>query len=359
MVRPTSVDELAGAIRSAKGSIVPMGASTQMEFGNPLRGADSVIDMRGLARITDYNPADLTIHVEAGVTLGQLQQAVEANNQALPLDPWNGPEATIGGIAAANTQGPLRAVGTIRDWIIGMRVVHADGTVSKTGGKVVKNVTGYDLAKLYTGSLGSLAVIAEISLKLRASFGKTVTAIAEFDRVDAALARANEIRHSMLQPLACEIIGPRPAVWLRFGEHPRAVEWQLKNLPQADWKFFEGPQEKLQWDALRLKFLGMGPIVVRVVGVPSAVTELIQAFKPAGWIAHALNGIIFMTVQSVEEVRQIRQRYPAIVERAPLTVRRSIPTFGVTGSEARLMREMKRTLDPDGRLNPGRHVDGE
>src|SRR4029077_649280 len=108
------------------------------------------------------------------------------NNQMLPLDPWNGPAATIGGIAAAKAQGPLLPTGTIRDWIIGMRVVHVDGRMSKTGGRVVKNVTGYDLAKLYTGSLGSRAVITEISFKLRAQFPKTATAVAHVERFSAA-----------------------------------------------------------------------------------------------------------------------------------------------------------------------------
>src|SRR4051812_3572657 len=158
-----------------------------MEFGNPLRAADCVVDLSGLSRITTYNPAELTIHVEAGTTLGQIQSALTPNKQALPLDPWNGPSATIGGIAATNAQGPMRAMGGIRDWIIGMRVVHVDGRVSKTGGRVVKNVTGYDLAKLYTGSLGSLAMIAEISFKLRAQFPKTATAIAAFDNTGSAM----------------------------------------------------------------------------------------------------------------------------------------------------------------------------
>ena len=139
-------------------------------------------------RVTSYNPADLTITVEAGVTLGEIQDLLGRNNQSLALNPWNGSSATIGGIAAANSQGPFRQVGTIRDWVIGMRVVHANGRMSKTGGRVVKNVTGYDLAKLYIGSLGILAIIVEISLKLRPAFAKTATAIAEFAKATEALA---------------------------------------------------------------------------------------------------------------------------------------------------------------------------
>ncbi len=187
-----------------------MGSGTQMEFGNPLRAADCVVDLSGLSRITTYNPAELTIHVEAGATLGQIQSALAPNKQALPLDPWNGPSATIGGIAAANAQGPMRAIGGIRDWIIGMTVIHVDGRVSKTGGRVVKNVTGYDLAKLYTGSLGSLTVIAEISFKLKAQFPKTSTAIAEFENLQAALAVLGQ---NSKEPASADCVRARRRVW--------------------------------------------------------------------------------------------------------------------------------------------------
>src|SRR4029079_16825992 len=102
-------------------------------FGNLLQRADCAIDLRGLSRITEYIPADLTIHVEPGVTLEQLQHALLENNQFLALDPWNGPTATIGGIAAANAQGPLRASGTIRDWITGRKVVEVMGGGPKMG----------------------------------------------------------------------------------------------------------------------------------------------------------------------------------------------------------------------------------
>src|SRR5215470_17624736 len=173
-------------LSTEKGSVVPIGARTHTHYGNPLRRADCAVDLTRLARITEYVPADLTVHVEPGVTLEQLQHALLENSQFLPLDPWNGPSATIGGIAATNAQGPFRAVGTIRDWIIGMKVVEVNGRISKAGGRVVKNVTGYDLHKLYTGSLGTLAIIAEISLKLRAKYARTATVIARFPDLHAA-----------------------------------------------------------------------------------------------------------------------------------------------------------------------------
>jgi glycolate oxidase FAD binding subunit len=360
--RPESVEELAAVIAEEKGSVIPMGSGTQMEFGNPLRSADCVVDLSRLSRITTYNPAELTIHVEAGATLDQIQSALAANKQALPLDPWNGPTATIGGIAAANAQGPMRAIGGIRDWIIGMKVIHIDGRVSKTGGRVVKNVTGYDLAKLYTGSLGTLVVIAEISFKLKAQFPRTSTAIAEFQNLQDALAVLGRIRKSPLQPIACELVGKSGsanAIWVRFGEHPAAVAWQIAQLPAADWKIFDGEEESSAWERLRTQFAKLGPIVVRVVGLPSEIGTMIEQFHPTSWIAHAASGIVLMTFDNADGIGRIRQQFPAVIERAPLDVRRRVATFGVAGTEKRLIREMKQKFDPDGRLNPGRHIDGE
>jgi glycolate oxidase FAD binding subunit len=359
IVSPANLEELSELIAAEKGSIVPVGAGTQLEFGNPLQSADCVVSLARLNRITTYNPAELTIHVEAGATLDQIQSALAANNQTLPLDPWSGGAATIGGIAAANAQGPLRATGTIRDWIIGMTVVHVDGRRSKTGGRVVKNVTGYDLAKLYTGSLGSLAVIAEISFKLRPRFEETVTAVAEFATVSEAVAVLGAVRKSTLQPIACEFVGPKCTVWIRFGEHPRAVEMQVANLPSASWKLFEGAEEAAAWDRLRAAYTAMGPILLRVIGKPTDVPGIIETYEPSSWIAHAMNGIVLMPVGDAQSVEGVRSKFPAVVERAPREIRKRVGTFGVDGAVKRLMVDMKRTFDPERRLNPGRHIDGE
>ena len=359
-LRPGSIEELSELLIGEKGAVVPAGAATQMYFGNPLRRADCLVDTKALSRITEYVPADLTIHVEAGVTLEQLQRTLLENNQFLPLDPWCGPSATIGGIAAVNAQGPFRAVGTIRDWIIGMKVVEVDGRISKAGGRVVKNVTGYDLQKLYTGSLGTLAVIAEVSLKLRAKFARMATAVARFADVESAASCVAAVRKSALQPLACEWVGSENQVWLRFGEHPRAVDWQLQNLPpMAEWQVFEGPEEAAQWERLRDAYNAMGPIVVRAVGLPSTVREIISEYRPGAWVAHALNGIVLMQVKSGDEIRRLREKYRTVIEKAPLAVRREIPTFGLSEAEYDLTKRMKEAFDPEGRLNPGRHVDGE
>ena len=359
VVRPESIEDLSEIIANEKGSIVPLGARTQTYFGNLLRSADCAIDLSGLRRITEYNPADLTVHVQAGVTLGQLQQALIENNQFLPLDPWNGPNATIGAIAAANAQGPFRAVGTIRDWIIGMKVVEVTGRISKAGGRVVKNVTGYDLHKLYTGSIGTLAIIAEMSLKLRAKFGRTATSIAKAADVSGGAQLVASIRHSAIEPVACEWVGPENEIWVRLGEHPSAVDWQLKNLPPADWTILEGGEESAAWERLRSRYDRLAPIVLRIVGLPSSAHEIIKEYRPPAWIAHALNGIVLAEVWTAADIWRVREKYRAVIERAPLEIRRDLPTFGLKDAEYNLMNRMKHAFDPEGRLNAGRHVDGE
>jgi hypothetical protein len=169
----------------------------------------------------------------------------------------------------------------------------------------------------------------------------------------------NALRKSPLQPIACEFVGPKHAVWLRFGEHPRAVEMQLAQLPSASWKVYEGTEEAAAWERLRAVYAAMGPILLRVVGKPTDIPGIIDAYGPQSWIAHAMNGIVLMTLGDMQSVEGVRRKYPAIVERAPREIRRRLGTFGVQGSVKRLMMDMKRTYDPERRLNPGRHIDGE
>jgi hypothetical protein len=134
---------------------------------------------------------------------------------------------------------------------------------------------------------------------------------------------------------------------------------QLAQLPTASWKVHEGDEEAAAWNSLSADYAGMGPIVLRVVGKPTDVPGIIDAYGPASWIAHGMNGIVLMALRDVERAEAVRRKYPAIVERAPREIRKRFGTFGVQGSVKRLMLDMKRTYDPERRLNPGRHIDGE
>ena len=134
---------------------------------------------------------------------------------------------------------------------------------------------------------------------------------------------------------------------------------QIAHLPAAPWKVFEDAEETAAWERLRGARAAMGPVVVRVIGKPTDLQGIIEAYGPSSWIAHAMNGIVLMALGDIQSIEAIRQKFPVVVERAPRDTRRQVGTFGVRGAAKRLMLDMKRTYDPEGRLNPGRHIDGE
>lgn len=358
VLTPSTTDELSGMMRSETGTIAPVGGGTQLSIGNPLDPIDTAIETRKLDKVTEYVPGDLTVHVESGVRLKQLAVVLGEYNQMIPLDPWTDPEATIGGIVATNVQGPLHTVGRVRDWIIGMKVVQVGGRQSKTGGRVVKNVSGYDLGKLYTGSFGSLAVISEISFKLRAQYETTATARIYVDGFAAAEKIIQEIRSGPFEPISLVWSGPPHTIAVRFGEHPHAVKWQLEQLPSGDWERLDQTSEKAVWEDVAHQYRRLTEPVVRVAALPSQVRYILERFEPKSWLVHAANGTILMTVD-MEDILRLRQEFHAVIERASLGVRKKIPTFGLKGDEFELMSKLKMTFDPEGRLNPGRHVDGE
>ncbi len=169
-VRPPDRDAVAEVMKWAAShgvTVAPRGGGTQAELGNVPARLDAALDLRGCNRLLDFQPQDLTVTVEAGMTLETLQRELAQGGKSLSIEAPRAAESTIGGILASGFTGPRRAAyGLPRDWIIGIGVVGADGTQTKAGGRVVKNVTGYDLNKLYAGSLGTLGIIVETSFKL-------------------------------------------------------------------------------------------------------------------------------------------------------------------------------------------------
>ena len=171
VIIPGDINQLAAVLALAhreKLAVVPWGGGTTMAMGHPPERLDLVLSLARLDRVLEHEPADLTACVQAGITMAALQAQLGSRRQWWPVDPPLAATATVGGVLASNASGPKRLLyGTARDLLIGITVVHADGAISKAGGKVTKNVTGYDMMKLYIGSLGTLAVIAEATLKLR------------------------------------------------------------------------------------------------------------------------------------------------------------------------------------------------
>src|SRR2546427_315888 len=212
VVFPGSVEEVSTtmAFASAEGlKVVPRGSGTKMALGGIPDRVDLVVVLSRLNGVVDYEPADMTATFRAGSLLKEAQAVLGRNGQFIGLDPPYADLATLGGILATNSSGPRRLrYGASRDLVIAIRVVHADGKVTKGGAKVVKNVTGYDMNKLYIGSLGTLGIIVEATFRLHPMPAVERTCLASLDSVDAARDVVARILDSPLVPFAVELLNP-------------------------------------------------------------------------------------------------------------------------------------------------------
>ncbi len=212
VVAPGSLESLAAIVRMASEqgyAVIPRGGGTKMDFGPSPSRADIVVSLERLNRIVAHEPADQTATVEAGITLAGLQAGLGKRGQFLPLDPPHGDAGTLGGALATNASGVLRtSFGTARDLVIGARVVQADGTVIRSGGQVVKNVAGYDLNKMYIGSLGTLGILAEVNLKLQPLPAAGRLLIGTTAGIEEAAECAFRVMDSEIMPSFLEVASP-------------------------------------------------------------------------------------------------------------------------------------------------------
>ena len=215
VARPGSPGEVAELVRLAaaeKLAIIPAGARTKLSIGMPPSRYDLAIDMTRLNRITAYDPGDLTLGVEPGCKLADLQKTLEQHNQVLPLAVPFTYQTTVGGAISSGVDSPLRQFyGTARDYVLGMEFVTGEGAQTKSGGRVVKNVTGYDLHKLMIGALGTLGIITRVNFKTFPLPRRSRGFLAFFSGHDGALDLRRRIEQSPLTPLTLEILSPEVA----------------------------------------------------------------------------------------------------------------------------------------------------
>ena len=208
MLTPENEGALIDLLRAGQ-PVHAIGSGTKQHHGPPLMKEAQVVSLRKLERITSYEPGDLVVTVQAGARLADLQAALAEQGQWLPVDPPYG-NATIGGILATNSSGPRRlGYGTLRDHLIGLRVAGPDGTITRSGGRVVKNVTGFDLHKLHIGAFGSLGVLLEANFKLRPRPEITAAFVFSCDSVEEAHALLLKVFDSRLRPVALEAMDSR------------------------------------------------------------------------------------------------------------------------------------------------------
>jgi glycolate oxidase FAD binding subunit len=215
IVRPGSAAEVVEIVRianDARLALCPVGAGTKLEFGPSPDRCDVAVNLSRMSRIADYDPGDLTLSVEPGLLLSALAAALAPENQFVPLEGPCGMEGTVGGTLATGVSGPLRQTyGTARDFVLGMEFVTGYGKLVKSGGRVVKNVTGYDLHKLLIGSLGTLAIITRINLRTYPAFRARQTFMARVQSCSSALDLRRKIAQSSLAPCAMDIVSPELA----------------------------------------------------------------------------------------------------------------------------------------------------
>jgi glycolate oxidase FAD binding subunit len=403
---PASVEEMSQAVRIANQAdvaVIPWGGGTRMGIGFPPRAADLVVRTERLNEIVEYEPADLTVTVQAGITLGALQERLKAEGQFLALDPAAADRATIGGIIASNASGPLRLLyGSARDLVIGTRVVNADGIASKAGGRVVKNVAGYDLNKLYVGSLGTVGIVVELSFKLHPLPQSQGMLVAAFRTVDDAAEAVGKIYRSPLGPAAIELLDATAASQAKSGltipeagcalvavatGFDKAVDRQLRDMAEmcatADTESVRDPDPiEAWWAALReLPDPSAKDVILLKAAVPPArsahtLDTLRRQIAEAGFTAalqsHAGSGIVYARIDArawgdeassrlstlVEQARaHIRgESGSLVVEACPPQAKANLDVWGDPGDGFPVMRALKEKLDPKGTLNPGRFV---
>jgi glycolate oxidase FAD binding subunit len=386
---PASRDEVAGCLRAcsdASFAVVPSGFGSWLDCGNLLKSADLVLSLDRMNRIIDYSPPDLTATVEAGMALSEFNAAAAVERQWLPLDPTGMRLATIGAIAACNSSGPLRlAYGTPRDYVIGLRVAHIDGTESKAGGRVVKNVAGYDMNKLYIGSFGTLAVITEVTLKLR-PLPESIVTVAVTPRGRAILADlAKRIRASDLQPVSLFIIrdlseerasGYEESLLVRFAESRQAVNHQVETVEKLAGEEYRvailsAEQDSVTWQRVAETGNQVARTIIKIsVPVSKALGFYEHADLDDGSVAAVDAGTGIIRIMFKKEEASARERITILrsracemggslfIERAAEGVKGEVDAWGDVGATEHLMRALKAKFDPQSLLNPGRFVAG-
>lgn len=377
-VAPSEIGEfrerLAGA--AAAGSSIEIGgAFSKRSMGGPAAPADIAISTRNLNRLLIYEPADLTISVEAGMRYVQLSETLAANNQFLPLDPPFGADATVGGILAANTSGPRRrCYGTARDMLIGMEFATLEGKLVKSGGMVVKNVTGLDMGKLMIGSFGTLAAIVTANFKVFPRPEKTATLA--FVSADAAalLDVRRSILQSVLQPLAMDWLNADATAGVGLaGGHALLLEVAGSTATveryRAELAVFQShavAMEEIEdgvWRGVRefaSRSLSQHPAgaVIRVPATASRIGDLIQIAGELGAAAllRAGNAVGYLAVDSAEAARVGLQRlrgdgFLAVVEAGSAAIRNELELWRASETELAVMRRIKDDFDPRNLLN--------
>jgi glycolate oxidase FAD binding subunit len=374
MEKPETAEQMAALLAGAAAdhkTVALAGASTKANMGGPLTEAGIVVSTSALRHVVEYDPRDLTISVEAGLPFAELSQKLAEHRQMLPLDPPFFDGATVGGVVAANCSGPRRRLyGTARDSIIGMQFATLEGKLVQSGGMVVKNVAGLDMAKLLVGSFGTLAAMTRINFKVAPQPPGSRSFLMQFDKADAAIAARDAILRSVLQPAAIDLANPPAAqrlglegfvLLVQAGGSSAVLDRYQNELPGAT--AVEGPAEEALWRAVREfvpEFVAQREqaSVVRCSSTLAGLKDVLES-SAGPILARAGSGVSYLCFPSADSLadwmtRAAEHPWHCAVEFAPAARRTDLCLWPRTGSDFPMMERVKQMLDPHGLLNKGR-----
>jgi glycolate oxidase FAD binding subunit len=400
VIVPASAEEVAAVLRVANLNdllVAARGGGTRDSCGQIPDRVDLVLTTERMNAVERYDPGDLTICIQAGARVDAIQKLVRESQQLLPMDVARPAEATIGGVLASRDSGPLKhRFGGPREYCIGITFVTGDGRQGKGGGRVVKNVAGYDMMKLMIGSHGTLCVITSANFKLFPAARQTCTFAAEFSSVRESLEFRRGILRSPLSPLALELITPRAhdylgsgagtrwSVLVRAGGSETVLARCRRELGASVTKEIEGSEEESLWERVsnfsEQAVSSHANVMLVDLNVPSSELQsaleaveriaLQESFLMAGVgrcaVATMVLAFIPISVDPPSAMKyvnlisgvraQLGSGSAAVITRCPLEVKRHVNVWGSSSSDVEAMRAIKRALDPKDVLNRGRFL---
>jgi glycolate oxidase FAD binding subunit len=404
VIIPETVEQVSQtvALTNQQGlTLITRGGGSRLNLGSIPERFDVLLETTKLTHLLEHEAPDLTCHVEAGITLAALQAKLATKGQRLALDPPDAQQATIGGILASNASGPKRLrYGTARDMVIGLRVVQSSGEIARSGGRVVKNVAGYDLNKLYIGSLGTLGIIVEANFKLQPFPNNERTLILTFSNAEDAMGTVIDLTGSLLTPTAIELIDSNAAsdmtdffgltlptdgytLAVNFEGSTSSIDRQMnetrllaRNNDAILSDDMVGKAQDEFWNIVREHT--QGTVTCKATVLVSKMANYLKSIKQvcqkleleAAVVAHAGNGILYIelrpadaTFRLVEAIKELRlnaqeARGSMVVERCPPDLKRRISVWGEPDQNFFLMQRIKQQFDSKGTFVKGRFVGG-
>ncbi|HZL25584.1 MAG TPA: FAD-binding oxidoreductase [Acidobacteriaceae bacterium] len=377
-VSPASTDETAAVMRlcaERKLVVSPRGGDTKLNWGNPVT-PQVILDTRRLAGVREHSWQDLTATVGAGTTWEAMECNLAQHGQRVALDPLFASTATVGGIIAVNDSGALRMrYGSLRDLVIGMTIVLSDGTIARSGGKVVKNVAGYDLPKLLTGSFGTLGIITEVTFRLHPvqATSETWTVPSDDIHVLAELQRNLTTAAMSIESLQTRTDEDGFALDVRFASLPEVLREHEQRLREVSGGLTTSPSTHDVWQTREHLFKRPGATILKITALPNKVGAILQGFKSllqnstVACVADA-TGIITVALaaaptQIVAIIHDLRARLRGdggmvVILRAAPDIPGDIDRWGGSPPAIAVMRAVKQQFDPERLLNPGKFVGG-